>query len=363
MPTSLVDALRPGMAPSEIPLIERRSIGLGPVNYGPVDLTSANMTGAGYGIGGYTSNIGRAYWIDALTVTTNKNVLINLQVGVVISAVTGAGTPPIHNAQQWIPANVPTVIPIKALSRGGTFQSMSASIKAITDTDKTGFLCTISVSGYAFTDDLDFSAPRKMLVLGDSLLDGTGPTVRDNFMPWKIRRYYSDKGIRLRMINGSISGSTSQAHELFRQGGIYDHDQIGLIVYQLGTNNAVQAIAASQSTSDLNAMMAWKKIRHPDAQMIVLGPPPAENATTESNLVGIRSALSAAVTAAADPKVNFKSLAGAFDSTLGTTVYVSTDPAGSRLHPNDTGIGYEWNGGYNGFVGIKAWLDTNLPTV
>lgn len=97
--------------------------------------------------------------------------------------------------------------------------------------------------------------------------------------------------------------------------------------------------------------------------MIVFGPPPAENNTTETALVAIRQALSDAVDAAPDNKVKFKSLAGAFDRAAGTTNCASSDTAGSRLHPNDTGILAEWNGGYSGFIGIKAWLDANMPTV
>lgn len=360
MAKSLVDALAP--TPENVPLIERRMLGLSPVSFGPTDLTGANFSGAGYSIGGLSGDgIPWAYWVETLVITSNKTILINITNGIVSLA--GAGSPPTSNIQQIIPANVPTVIPMNILIRRGIMSAFGIWIREVIDADKTGTRVTVSATGFSFADDLDFAASRTALFIGDSLLAGTGPTVKDNFLPWKIRRYYTDKGARIRMVNGAISGSTSGGHELLRQGGMYDHDKVGLIVYQLGTNDAAQAISASTTGANLATFIAWKKLRWPDAKMIVFGPPPAENNTTETALVAIRTALSDAVAAANDPKVKFKSLAGAFDRAAGTTNYVSSDTAGSRLHPNDTGILAEWNGGYNGFEGIKSWLDTNVPTI
>lgn len=359
MANSLVESLTP--TPEQVPYVERRMLGLSPVIFGPTDLTGASFSGAGYSIGGFSaSSLPWAYWLESIIITSNKTVVINIISGTVSLA--GTGTMPTSNIQQLIPANVPTVIPARVLLRQGSMSTLSAWLKEVVDADKTNTRVTISGTGFSFADDLDFAAPRTVLVVGDSLFAGTGPTVRDNFIPWKIRRYYTDKGARLRMINGAVPGSTSGGHELLRQNGLYDHNKVGLIVYQLGTNDAAQAIPAATTGANLATFIAWKKLRWPDAKMVVFGPPPAENNTTETALVAIRQALSDAVDAASDNNIKFKSLAGAFDRAAGTTNYVSTDTAGSRLHPNDTGILAEWNGGYAGFVGIKAWLDANMPT-
>lgn len=343
-------------------MIERRMLGLSPILFGPTDLTGANFSGAGYQVGGLTGGtVGWAYWVETVLITSNKNIVINMLTGTMSG--TGTGAPPNTSTGLIIPANVPTVVPMRMLVRNGIMSPLTVWIREVIDSDKTGTRLTVSATGFSFADDVDMAAPRKILVVGDSLLAGTGPTVKENFLPWKIRRYFTDKGQRLRLVNGAISGSTTQGHEFLRQAGVYDHDRVGLIVYQLGTNNAAQSIAPAQAQTDLAAFLAWKKLRWPDAKMIVFGPPPAENNTTETNLAAIRTALSDAVTAAADATVKYKSLAGAFDRTAGTAVYVTSDTAGSRLHPNDAGILAEWNGGYNSFVGIKAWLDANMPTV
>lgn len=348
--------------PEAVPMVERRMLGLAALLFGPADLTGASFTGAGYGVGGLTGgSFGWAYWIETVIVASNKNLIINLSTGTMSGA--GTGTPPTTGIQMITQANVPMVIPMRMLVRNGVMSPLTAWIKEIIDTDKTGVRVSIGATGFSFADDVDMAAPLKILAIGDSLWAGSGPSSKETFLPWKIRRYFTDKGQRLRLVNGAIPGSTTQGHEFLRQAGIYDHDRVGLIIYQLGTNNAAQSIAPAQAQNDLATFLAWKKLRWPDAKMIVFGPPPAENNTTETNLVAIRTALSDAVTAAADSTVKYKSLAGAFDRTAGTAVYISTDTAGSRLHPNDAGINAEWNGGYNGFVGIKSWLDTNMPTV
>lgn len=52
--------------------------------------------------------------------------------------------------------------------------------------------------------------------------------------------------------------------------------------------------------------------------------------------MNIRSAAQAAVTAAADPKVFYLSLGGAFDR-KNTANYATSDPTGSHIHPSDSG--------------------------
>lgn len=209
MANSLVDNLAP--VSEQVPLVERRMLGFSPVVFGPTDLTSASFSGAGYSIGGFSaSSVPWAYWLGSVIVSSNKTIVINIIAGTVSLA--GTGTMPTSNMQQLIPANVPTVIPVRALLRQGTTATLSAWLKEVVDADKTNTRVTISGTGFSFADDLDLAATRTALIVGDSLFAGTGPTVRDNFIPWKIRRYYTDKGIRLRMVNGAVPGSTSGGH-------------------------------------------------------------------------------------------------------------------------------------------------------
>jgi lysophospholipase L1-like esterase len=144
----------------------------------------------------------------------------------------------------------------------------------------------------------------------------------------------------VRNVLKSESGSDSKEHEIARANGWHDIAQCDLCVYALGINDAVRtgtatATIVSEYLASLTAFWNWYRNRYPSGKMIVLGVAPLENNADETNAVALRSAASGFVANAASSMLGYINLGAAFDRAGGTTVYVTTDTAGSRIHPNN----------------------------
>jgi lysophospholipase L1-like esterase len=297
----------------------------------------------------------RAFYCESIILSSNKQLDLQVQleqialssVGQVIRIVTG----------QFQPVQ----IPIRALFRPGMVATAGGSTSIGTTANRNGIDATLtgaivngSMIGHSLYDDFDFGATKVGLIIGDSISNGTaGITQKYNSYEWKLRERFRANGSRLRLVTKAVSGTTTTDHERQRAFGMYTLQQVDLIIYMLGMNDALQSIAGSTTQANLAAAITWKQRNYPNALMLVLGTTPAQNNTTESYLAGTtRPALSAAVSAAADNKVKYIDLTNAFDRTLDTTVYASSDTAGSRIHPNDTG-----------HAGVYSAVDTALTSM
>lgn len=320
-----------------LPLAERVATEGEP--YGP-SLMGDNITITdGYNLGSLPlASLSRAFYLETLTFSSNRLAMLQVLL---------ANNPTQTTAQEVYRVIVgpgqPAVIPVRNIFRPhqASTPNTSLNLGAVTvrralDTTPTGAYLGISTAGFSIYDDLDFTADRVGLVIGDSILNGTaGITQKAKSMEWLIRGYFRDRGTRLRLINKSVSGSTSSDHEARRAAGVYDFPQVDYLHYQLGTNDA-GTISAATAGANCAAMIAYKQKRYPKATMIVWGATPREDNTTETALVAIRAAQQSAVTAAADPKVLFCSLAAAFDRT-NLANYAATDATGQHVHPTDAG--------------------------
>lgn len=206
-------------------------------------------------------------------------------------------------------------------------------------------------------DSINFEARKTMLMVGDSLWNGTGPSDATHCIPWLINDYYRAKGIDCRYILKAYSGSTTEGHEAFRRIGRYDFPRLDAIFYQLGTNDAQSAVATSTSLANAAAFVSWARLRHPAAAIVIFGPPPLADNDDEAALADLRAALSAHVAGLGDERVLFCDLGAAFDRGD------SGNYAGDGVHPDDDGLDLIWQGGYGGFAGLEAWLDANLPEI
>jgi len=301
--------------------------------------------------------ITRAWAIDSIALSCNKNARVQLA-----WYTSGFDAGRQELMQVVMSPSTPLVIPVRTIVRPSASQTAGiggapqASIRNVYDADKTGVNFAMYAQGWSLTDDLDYAAPKTMLWIGDSITaGGTGPTVKSNQYDWRVRKYYRDKGIRVRMVNMSLSGQTSVVLESRRALGVYDGIPADLICYSPGINDASQAVSASTYRANVDAVIAWKKAIHPKAELIVFGPTPAENNTTETAAAALRAQATAAVTAAADAKVSYCNLGAAFDRTVSSN-YASSDSAGSRVHPNDAGHAAIW-------AVVAPFLDANVPTI
>lgn len=295
----------------------------------------------------------RAYAVDTITVTCNRSARVQITLGE-----TGIST---SDANMWTvqtSPGIPVVIPVTAIVRPSVTSYNngglgSARVREIYDGGATtGVNLFAFTSGYSLTDDLDYSAEKVYLHLGDSITGaGTGITDKSYQYDWQTLDYLRSQGHSLRMVNMSVSGSTSALHDSRRKLDAYHFPQVDLIGFSSGVNDAAQAVPTATYKTNVKNMIAWKQARYPAATMIVYGPTPAENNTTETALVAIRTAASEAVSEANDPRVKYCNLGPAFDRTV-TSNYAGTDTAGSRLHPSNAGHA-------SVFTIVKSFIDAN----
>lgn len=298
--------------------------------------------------------ITRAWAIDHVIISCNKNARAQLWLND-----TGLGGATSHIESFIVTPGAPVVIPVSTIQRpalqaASNGAQATVKLRNVYDTDKTNTNLVCGAIGYAIADDLDLAAPKAMLWLGDSITGyGTGPTVKSNQYDWRVRNYLRSKGIRVRMVNMSASGTTSVFHESRRLQGAYDLPQDpDYLFYSLGVNDAVQGTTAATYKANVAAAIAWKKALYPKAKMVVIGATPIENTTNETALATLRTNAAAAVTEAADATVKYVSLATAFDRTL-TSNYAASDTTGNHIHPNDTGHAAIW-------AVLQPWIDANL---
>lgn len=315
-------------------------------------ITVANNTSLGaFTLPGLT----RAFWIDSIIVSSNKNMAI--QIGMSANYI-GGGSYPFFTEVIVGPGST-TVIPVRQFFRPAGYTTSTgsvslggASVRNLIDADGTNTYTRISIVGSSIADDLNFGAEKVLLHIGDSISGaGTGPTSKVKQYDWQTLNYFKDKGHDVRMVNLSVSGSTTQDHERLRQYGTYDLPKVDFIAYSLGANDASAGNSSALVKSNIAAMIAHKKARYPNAKMIVYGSTPHENNTNETNAVALRTAASEAVTEAADSKVVYLNLGGAFDRLVASN-YASGDAAGNRIHPSDAGHAAIW-------TVIKNFLDAN----
>jgi len=358
-------------------LIERLAIEGDPLPSGAQITTisnpaSASVTGGGYSLGSLTApQPGRAFHV--LNANVSASHLMAGQLFATFPGVSGIGTPPVTNPG-WLSGGGSTAsIRLDAWFRSADQYAGSAfsiNVKQFIDTVgiSVGGTPTVYAStgftGYTLADDLNFNAAKTILVLGDSRNNGTGPTTVDLHPGKVITNFYRSKGIDARYVLKAYSGSTTGGHAIKIDRGSYDGIQkIDLIVYDLGTNDAAQARATATSVADMQTAITWKQRFWPNAKMLILGSPPLQNNTFETAMDALRTAQAAAITTLADPNVKFFSFKDAFNRAAGSN-YVASDGAdGTRIHPTDAGLTQMFDGGYSGFVGLRAWLDANMPSI
>jgi len=288
-------------------------------------------------LGSFTfPSLTRAMWVESLQLSSNKNVDVQVNLRGLM-----AGNQQTHRVIVG-PGNS-VVIPVRQLFRPSIQTSQpnsmgDARVRSLFDEVNTGASVFCTLAGTSVYDDFNYGADKIMLVLGDSITNGTsGISAKTDSMEWKVRQYFRDKGVNLRTIGMSASGRSSVDFERARSFGRYDQIPIpDYVHYQLGTNDAGQGTSVATFKSNVASMIAHKKRHWPKATMVVYGSTPMQNDTSETALAALRAAAQQAVIEAADPKVLYCSLATAFDRKVESN-FSADDTSGSKLHPNATG--------------------------
>lgn len=306
-----------------------------------VGVTSGAQAGSGVIVATITpAAVAKVTWIEELTVSASTlgiyQVLLNSDASNRFTSFT---------KQMILGPGLPATIPVRQLYRG--FQIASGSFTIAIRNNLSGaaadVTAAISVSGWALTDDFDYSAKNTILWAGDSTANGTAYTSTAKSRMAITRDYFRAQGTTARMLLKSRSGSTTGDHELWRRGGWYDVPQGDIAFYDLGINDAGTGVAVGTATTagsyvgNVAAFWQWWHARYPTRRMVVLGVAPLENATSEASAASYRTGAAAYVASVASPLLTYINTGDAFDRLAGTAFYAATDTAGSRVHRNDAG--------------------------
>lgn len=280
--------------------------------------------------------VGKVLWAQQLSASFDKPAL-----GQLLITADASGRFP-SNGWQFLTRLEPTLLnfPIRGFTVTNGIVALNVremlSTTPGTDTLSGG----ISLSGFEITDDLDWGAPKVIMIAGDSTICGTGPTRSATHWPFMFKKYLRDTyGIRARLVAKSRSGSTTADHELWRAAGWHDIEQCNLGIYNVSINDVINATANNVTVANMMAYWDWFKLRYPTAPLILCGTTPLENNTPEALAATLRTAIPAAIAlrpAEEQARLKFINLGSAFDRTVAAN-YASSDPGGSRIHPDDDG--------------------------
>jgi lysophospholipase L1-like esterase len=218
---------------------------------------------------------------------------------------------------------------------------------------------TGSVLGYAVASDMHFNARKSMIWIGDSISKGSGggdyigPQGHHAFI---AKDHLCNLGYDYRMILKAEGGKTTADSEVWRtQQGltVARPRQVGVIVYNMGANDWP---APATALTNLGLFVPWARKIYPQATIIVMGPSPAQDNTSEAGIATIRTNYQGYVAGLADPRVLYCNLGTAFDRTDFATNYSSADTPGYGIHPS--AAGYAALGAL-----VSAFLDANLGTI
>ena len=105
-------------------------------------------------------------------------------------------------------------------------------------------ICLLTINAYAI---------EKIVLFGDSLMAGYGLTDNDS-LPVVLQENLKTKGYNIKIINGSVSGSTSSGG-LNRAKWTLAEPDIDLIILCLGGNDMLRGIQPSETKSNLEKII------------------------------------------------------------------------------------------------------------
>jgi lysophospholipase L1-like esterase len=296
-------------------------------------ITGDNTLGGfavGDALGGIGPAIGHSIYIESITLQSLIDVFIWIQRADASLIANGA-------ASGLMPVAVgPTygspVVPLGTLLKEGESLSFVLRTAVPSGGGSNTFSFRAGFVGRRFTNDFSFESPNTMLVIGDSITNGTGPDYGLQLYHARVQRFLKFNGSQYRrIVKGDGGWKTSHAVDAMQRGW-FDVSDPGLIMVMLGTNETV--IADFQT--NMTELISWMQEVFPSVKKCIIGPPPRQDSIETTVLVPIRSWTESYVAGLGDPNIHFTSLADSFDRTIASNYIASDGPDGTRIHP--TGI-------------------------
>lgn len=293
---------------------------------------------------GFNRTFDKAFFVESITLQCSHACLFRIQnnANIYIAGYTSQAAPHYGSTDiqfATVAGYVECTVAVGQFIRqfDGEFKLITKGVLGASGTTA-GVNVVFRLNGYLVTDDLNFSADKTILLIGDSRFNGTGPTSKLKNFQWSMLRYFRDTlGVNCRYVNRSLSGACTTDHEQLRQMGRYDElANVDLIYYGVGVNDAGYSVSIGTTNTNLDALIAWKKKFWPNAILVIEGPTPLQVNGSETNAAAIRSSMSSKVAAASDAKIKYFNAGTAFDRTV-NSYYASSDPTGQGVHLSDTG--------------------------
>jgi acyl-CoA thioesterase I len=101
--------------------------------------------------------------------------------------------------------------------------------------------------------------PVKLLVLGDSLIQGYGLAPGQDF-PAQLERALKVRGMNVKVINGGVSGDTSAGGVARIAWSLTDNPDAAIV--EFGGNDALRGLAPTDTERNIGAILAALKARH-----------------------------------------------------------------------------------------------------
>lgn len=272
-----------------------------------------------FGVG---PNPSKVWWVSTITFSSTLTIEASITFGSSSLAAGGALAP---GFRFTITGGETLIIPVNQF----VYEGENISATCISGSDGSSFEAKMGLNGYQLTNDFNYSASKTILMIGDSISNGTaGVTRGENLYQFILRNNLYKDGISCRVVTKGNGGFTSSNIDYLRAIGRLNIQDPGLILYNLGMNDVPGNMTAFQS--NLPKILEWKQTFYKDIPMIVLGPSRRRDAQ-EANLQILREFSNQTVEQLGDSTITFFDLGPVIPDDA--TYYATSD----AVHPNDDG--------------------------
>lgn len=308
--------------------------------------------------GSFAPQPGKATIVRGYTIASTKPVTMQIRVGTPTGVVASANIPEMDLA--ILADSTPQYIPVNWIIRNikSTFIYCLNFMRA----EDTAAWITVTPDCYNIPDDFNWTAKKRMLWIGTSITNGTGPTSTGTMYHTLFKDTLRKLGVSLRHELCGISGSTSATHVPFFTQGAYDNLSDGrppdIVVIELAVNDASAGTATATYVARLR-YDAERFLSNPENKKImvlILGATPLQNNTAYNNSVTLDAAASVMVTqlqAIYPNRIWFVPLSASFDRT-NFAFYAQTDTPGFGIHIGDAGNQLVNTVGFGGFLSTSG---------
>ena len=266
----------------------------------------------GHVLGYFAPPVGRASWIEAITISSTRDVAIWVQKLDSRLNANSAG-PALHQVLVGPSHGSTAVIPVNSfLNEGEAYSFILRTAVGQSAAADFSYFCGLHARHVA--NDFFIDAPRTMLVIGDSISTTTmlGPVSNGrSFFHARLARKLRGEGRGIRRIVKGDGGWRMQHAVAAMERGQLDVGPIDVILVMLGTNDT----SATDYRANLASLIAWKREEAPQARMVVVGPPPRSDVGEVTYMQPLRQEAASVVAGSGDDRIAYIDCSDAFPAT------------------------------------------------